>query len=102
MDGPTDARDLHRLVIDVLALPEQLEALEVILGSAICGVPDDHGGACRLAWRMTTARPGDELPGPEDARAALGALEAWPPQVATADLVAEAHDLLAADRAPER
>ena len=102
MDAPSDGRDLHRVVIDVLALPEQVEALTVILGSAICGVPDDHGGACRLAWRLTTTTPGEDLPGRDEAHAALASLEAWPERVATADLLAEAHALLSAERAPER
>lgn len=102
MNAPTDGRDVHRVVIDVLALPEQVEALAVILGTAICGVPDDHGGACRLAWRITTTQPGADLPDRDAVFTALSALEVWPSRVATADLLAEVHALLSAERAPER
>ncbi|WP_143448706.1 hypothetical protein [Kineosporia sp. A_224] len=93
--GPAavDERQVYRVLVDVLAVPEQVDALLALLGTAVCGLPDDHDGACRLAWRMAATGPGRDLPVlPEverGVRAALSALETWPPAAATADLLAE-------------
>jgi hypothetical protein len=88
-----DERQVFRVLVDVLAAPEQVDALLAILGTAVCGLPDDHDGACRLAWRMAATGPGRDVPVlPEvdrEVRAALSALEAWPAPAATADLFAE-------------
>lgn len=94
--GPAnvDERQVYRVLVDVLAVPEQVDALLAVLGTAVCGLPDDHDGACRLAWRMAATGPGRDVPVlPEverDVRVALAALEAWPAPAATADLLAQA------------
>jgi hypothetical protein len=94
--GPAnlDERQVYRVLVDVLAVPEQVDALLTILGTAVCGLSDDHEGACRVAWRMAATGPGRDLPVlPEvdqEVRAALSALEAWPAPAATADLLAQA------------
>lgn len=93
--GPVvvDERQVYRVLVDVLAVPEQVDALLAVLGTAVCGLPDDHDGACRLAWRMAATGPGRDLPVlpdvDQEVRAALSALEAWPAPEATADLLAE-------------
>lgn len=93
--GPAnvDERQVYRVLVDVLAVPEQVDALLAVLGTAVCGLPDDHDGACRLAWRMAATGPGRDVPVlPEveqEVRAALAALEAWPAPAATADLLAQ-------------
>ncbi len=90
-----DSRQVYRVVVDVLAAPEQVAPLVAVVGTAICGRPDDHAGPCRVAWRITVAG-GDHGPGVTpaedlDVRRSLAALEAWPTDRATADLLAEAH-----------
>ena len=47
-----DERRVHRIVVDVLATAEQVQALREAIGEALCGVPDlMHDGPCRIAWK---------------------------------------------------
>ena len=95
--GTADAdgtREVYRIVVDVLAVPEQVEPLVAVLGTALCGRPDDHPGPCRVAWRIRVAGPDGDPPldpsHADDVRRALAALEVWPTDRATSDLLADA------------
>ncbi|WP_432493145.1 hypothetical protein [Kineococcus auxinigenes] len=47
-----DSRQPFRIVVDVLATPEQVHALQEVIGQALCAAPAEHPGACRTAWSM--------------------------------------------------
>ncbi|WP_088281066.1 hypothetical protein [Kineosporia sp. A_224] len=97
MDATADDRRVVRLVVDVLATPEQVHLLATLVGDALCGLPDDHEGPCRVAWRISHGVEGDGAAGPvaltpadvAQVRAALGALEVLAPDDALASLRAE-------------
>jgi hypothetical protein len=97
MAGTADDRRVVRLVVDVLTTPEAVHLLSTLVGDALCGLPDDHDGPCRVAWRIAHRMEGDDdahvvglTPGDvEQARAALGALEVLDPADALASLRAE-------------
>ncbi|WP_143447479.1 hypothetical protein [Kineosporia sp. R_H_3] len=97
MEGTADDRRVVRLVVDVLATPEQVHLLSTLVGDALCGLPDDHEGPCRVAWRIAHAVEGEAADGPvalapadvAQVRAALGALEVLAPADALASLRAE-------------
>ena len=97
MEGTADDRRVVRLVVDVLATPEQVHLVSTLVGDALCGLPDDHEGPCRVAWRITHGVEGDDAAGPvvlapadvAQVRAALGALEVLAPADALASLRAE-------------
>ncbi|TQS46855.1 hypothetical protein [Cryptosporangium phraense] len=48
-----------RIVVNVLATPEQVQRLQSVLGEALCAAPENHPGPCRIAWSMASAG-GDE------------------------------------------
>ncbi|WP_432504568.1 hypothetical protein [Kineococcus arenarius] len=59
LQQPTDdARQPFRIVVDVLATPEQVHALQEVLARALCAAPGGHPGACRVAWSMAHAGGG--------------------------------------------
>lgn len=96
MSEQSDGRQVVRFIVDALVTPEQVALVETLLGTALCGAPDEHSGPCRIAWRLihrTEGQPSvDGLLDPvdvADVRRALGCLEAVPPQLATAALRAE-------------
>ena len=37
----------------MLAAPHQMEALQRVLGEALCAAPSEHEGPCRIAWSMS-------------------------------------------------
>ena len=94
MSGTADDRRVVRLAVDVLAAPDQVHLISALVGEALCGLPDDHDGPCRVAWRIAHRMEGDEdadavglTPAEvEQARAALGALEVLDPAAALASL----------------
>ena len=84
---PTDDRQLFQLRLDVLAHPHQLEALQQLMGEAMCGAPEDHDGPCRIAWSasFSAVEANDDMPGvvitEKDAlaiREDLEAIPVWP------------------------
>lgn len=83
---PDDGRQIFRIVVDVLAAPAQVDALQEVIGSAICGAPALHPGPCRIAWTMSLATEESieegayGLDGDEAAilREHLGSIDVWP------------------------
>ena len=66
-DVPTDERRVFQLRIDVLAHPHQMEALQELMGEAMCGAPLNHDGPCRIAWsaHLAAAVEDENMPGVE-------------------------------------
>ncbi|MCI2237986.1 hypothetical protein MO973_38015 [Paenibacillus sp. TRM 82003] len=59
-----DARQPFRLVVDVLATPEQVQELQEVIGEALCAAPGEHPGPCRTAWSIAYVGGGaDDLDG---------------------------------------
>lgn len=54
-----DRRRPFRIEVDVLATPEQIGRLTTLLGEALCAAPEDHPGACRIAWTTSHADSAD-------------------------------------------
>jgi hypothetical protein len=49
----SSTRKVHRIYVDVLATAEQLQALQDVIGEALCAAPGDHVGPCRIAWSLS-------------------------------------------------
>lgn len=43
---------MFQLRIDLLLAPHQLDAVQRLLGEALCAAPSDHDGPCRIAWSI--------------------------------------------------
>lgn len=77
-----DRRRAHRIVLHLLATDAQLAALQEAIGTALCGTPGPHEGACRIAWGMSR-ETGDGTPALDPATTwrilvELSPVEVWP------------------------
>ena len=73
----------------MLASDEQVQALQEVIGEALCGAPGDHPGPCRIAWSLSYSSEdpeGDQdgsalsLEAIADIREHLSPVEVWAPE----------------------
>jgi hypothetical protein len=90
-----DDRRVHRIVVDVLARPDQVHALQDVIGTALCDAPLLHEGPCRVAWTLSYASEPDDddeasygldRAAVADAYQHLLPIETWPPADVDASL----------------
>ena len=83
-----DDRQAFRIMVDVLATPQQITPLGEVIGEALCAAPGLHAGPCRVAWSMNVAAEFDADENgafltPDDVsyiHEHLAPIEVWPPE----------------------